>query len=422
MAKAKCSGIEPCLRCSRKSFTCTFPSPQLENEETEPTLESTNMTLESNSRPAVNFDVPQEDSGDGNNIHSTWIDGSTATGLVQAEGNQGDLIPQADVMLDTSQEYQPEISQFDLDHSSGYELGRRQSDFNGISSFNWLPPGFDFDIDEMAYHARIPTSAILQPQLPTTNMAMDTETRASGISPNVSLDTHDTSNQSEFANHQFPVEGYAKPARSGDEDADGPFYVSGTGSRLPRNGKYAKSISNQHSSSYVPTPELVTGYALADQEILHDDDIPVELLGRQYMSNRAYEDMSIDFNRLCVGTSGLFEAFEEQRFPSLNVFNTFISAYIHHFHPVFPFLHLPTVDFFELPWMFSLALAAVGSQYISSRGLKTTIGLHEFLRRVLLFSVSIDMLTVAPLLIPKGRDHDPIRQSLPFSNDTGQAP
>jgi hypothetical protein len=55
--------------------------------------------------------------------------------------------------------------------------------------------------------------------------------------------------------------------------------------------------------------------------------------------------------------------FREAPFPNLSVFNSFIQLYYEHFDDILPFIHPSLLEKADTPWILTLAVASVGSQY-----------------------------------------------------------
>ncbi|GME28027.1 Transcription factor [Neofusicoccum parvum] len=74
--------------------------------------------------------------------------------------------------------------------------------------------------------------------------------------------------------------------------------------------------------------------------------------------------------------------------PDAGVINRFVQLYFEYFHPVLPFLHKPTFNERETPWLLVLAVATVGGHYARGRSSTRFVStLREYLRRAIVISI-----------------------------------
>ncbi|KAL1633679.1 hypothetical protein SLS56_002827 [Neofusicoccum ribis] len=74
--------------------------------------------------------------------------------------------------------------------------------------------------------------------------------------------------------------------------------------------------------------------------------------------------------------------------PDAGVINRFVQLYFEYFHPVLPFLHKPTFNERETPWLLVLAVATVGGHYARGRSSTRFVStLREYLRRAIIISI-----------------------------------
>lgn len=85
--------------------------------------------------------------------------------------------------------------------------------------------------------------------------------------------------------------------------------------------------------------------------------------------------------------------------PPLNALNAFVQLYFEYFHPLLPFIHVPSYDPSTTHWLLTLGLVCVGSRYYPRNGTGgesgslcgydcVTFGLQELLRRGIQITVS----------------------------------
>lgn len=89
---------------------------------------------------------------------------------------------------------------------------------------------------------------------------------------------------------------------------------------------------------------------------------------------KAFEQCNVD--------NGHYTKFAAGEFPSILALNTFLQLYFEEFHPLFPFLHLPTFDSKKEHWLLVLAVVVTGCRFSRvSAAVECESLLQEFLRR-----------------------------------------
>lgn len=88
-------------------------------------------------------------------------------------------------------------------------------------------------------------------------------------------------------------------------------------------------------------------------------------------------------------TSTRHPTFESDRFPSLELLSLCFQLQFENFQPIMPFLHLATFDLSATNWLLILALAAIGSHYMTQNpNEQLSVCLHELTRRSIHMVVS----------------------------------
>jgi hypothetical protein len=276
---------------------------------------------------------------------------------------------------------------------------------NMISSLNWLPTEYPFaNPEEEMYGFQI--SPQLIPGLPIEAQApfFPFQDIANAVNPANTASQHDGSQSSYTSPSQSMYENTSPLGTisrvSGSDLRRGSYYVDGDGARLPRNGrrrnvKIPLTTESPFTQSSLGDGSASPGFAFPD--ISFTDDVESGLRNIPFMSEGIYHAIHQCFNETCAFSSP-FIPFSTPHFLPLNVLDRFVQLYVQYHQPLFPFLHLPTLDLTKSHWLLSLALASIGSHYVEVEWSDiTTMAMHEFLRRAILIVVSPPRLSVQRL-------------------------
>jgi hypothetical protein len=100
------------------------------------------------------------------------------------------------------------------------------------------------------------------------------------------------------------------------------------------------------------------------------------------MNMATYDIIKKQFEKLCLARNGLYSPYLAPDFPNLMHLNVLIGLYFERFDPIFPIVHHKTN--MNESWLLSLALSAIGCQYIDTDEFSQSVRpFHEFLRRAL---------------------------------------
>nr|KAK5440418.1 hypothetical protein LTR18_007706 [Exophiala xenobiotica] len=162
--------------------------------------------------------------------------------------------------------------------------------------------------------------------------------------------------------------------------ASGEYYVDGDVGRLP-SSKRRKIASRPRSLEHVDEPEFSLEY-----RVPIDSGAP-EPEPRHRLSDRTYGQLQALYQQLCLGTM-IFKPFMPFMFPSKQAMEGLLANYFAHFDQTMPFLHPQTFSADSRHCTLLLAMMAVGSCFADSNEQTETftISMHEFVRRVLIFS------------------------------------
>ncbi|KAL4802273.1 fungal-specific transcription factor domain-containing protein [Aspergillus unguis] len=97
-----------------------------------------------------------------------------------------------------------------------------------------------------------------------------------------------------------------------------------------------------------------------------------------------YDKIHDAFFRICCTENFLYPVFQTNAFPDVQTLSNFLRHYFHFYHPLYPIIHVPKFNPNKCHWIFTLALAAMGSHSANlceQNG--TATAFDEFLRRVL---------------------------------------
>lgn len=106
-----------------------------------------------------------------------------------------------------------------------------------------------------------------------------------------------------------------------------------------------------------------------------------------YLPRHVYEQIAMTFQNVNT-TRGTCIQFAGGQFPSLTACNAFMQLYFEEFNPLFPFIHQPTFDPAETPWLLVLATIATGIRFAREpAAAECGDMMQEFLRRAFLAMV-----------------------------------
>lgn len=408
--------MQPCARCSNRAFECKYP-----DVSNKPTAShgSKGVASSSNDEKVEAEESPYQQQPDRlSDVHITSPQHGPSPNLVVAA---------------SPAEYQPSNSTTTLQtpgdhlgpdnhlHDEPFGHGRRSFSFtkpalkpqtsesqnveglpfspgawdqNTLNSINWLPsgmsPNFDSNLSfgaDFSNHAQTPGMFDFpSPRVFTHPNAFMSRTQvappgldSSGPSRHW-LDTVVPASEMEM---QTPS------ANSQSTTGTGRFYVDGDGARLAKVKPQRKFMSRQSllspASTGAPSPRntpLRYGFPALQHPV---DGLGAVTFGKAHlMDHDTYAKIYQYFVEACTMQSPFHLPFETGNFPAFEVLDAFIHLYIEHFQPLFPMLHLPTLDLSRSHWLLSLALATIGSHFADIDNAEPcTFSLLEFLRRAI---------------------------------------
>lgn len=257
---------------------------------------------------------------------------------------------------------------------------------NNNSSINWLPdnwtPDFQIDaVDGMSSFDHDQTMIFEQSlQRGTSSYSANTENPflVASMSPRISR----TRDHLRMASLQHLVDSHEMSSPSSQSTHSGRFYVDGDGARLPRVRKPPYRHSDAQASAFLhETRDANPNFIFPDLSE-YPDELNVPLSGICSIPAAVYSDILRMYSLTCTSSSH-YSNFQGGPFPSLQMFNRFVRLFGSHFRAILPFIHPPSFDVLSTDWLFTLALATVGSHYVEDGSGQLVIAMSEFLRRVL---------------------------------------
>ncbi|KAF2228041.1 hypothetical protein BDZ85DRAFT_228927 [Elsinoe ampelina] len=357
-ARVRCSGVSPCVRCTKKGWNCIVP------DGSQPSQTPSGLR-----NPHGDYTVFAK--------ATNTPPGSLDHDLGAQDGSQSATV----------------IASMTEDNFLGHPLLPDMS-MHMLSEMNWVSPNFDLDElysnDDSAQHQMTWSTEVQEPPIP----------------------QHDTAPPEDRARQETSSE-VLRPASN--HDLDGAYYVEDTGARRPRNRHpvdlsspqawAARSIpSNTESPARFSEP---TTFEFPVEDIFIHEEIAVHSPAELF-NGEDYQQLQQLFASLCLANERGHESlFATSTFPSVVSFNSCCRVYRHQLDPeVLPIMHASICSLSPLAWIIKLAMAAAGSQYVQDADPETSVAMHEFLRRVIRHSdsrVEVDDDSTALLSLAQAR-------------------
>lgn len=265
-------------------------------------------------------------------------------------------------------------------------------------SINWLPTNNNISFDYKSILDLGLSANGLEPDfaMPNVSLAMS----------NPSIPTCDAQHNPSISEHRSwsgPDQVMASPARTvtsvawSCSDSHSPATIEGeryatsrTGARIPC------TIRSRISRPLIPGAHpQVTIMASADlgQESLQSLQFPnldhpfpngsPGLEQDRLLTERLYEEIRQNFERVCLACDGFFHPYGTQDFPSMTHLDLFVRLFLTYFHPIVPVVHKTELNT-SGNWLLILAMATIGCQYTRTQEFGAVVApMHEFLRRAL---------------------------------------
>lgn len=366
-AKVKCTATAPCARCTSRLLACQYPNEgqsAMFSDASEPPWSSPidhyRSTQTIQSAPNEGTETPSE-------------------ALGQVPAANGIPLPSIASLTEPQANSVPAVSPGDWN-----------TDFTSI---NWLSQG-----------ATSETSRGLGPasleNLPSPGAVYQNSHHASatpeGQQP--SLFSEDSSNGVsrrwlETVTQCPPLHTDQSSNASGAQGQSGTsrYYVDGDGARLPKVGPRSKQLLTrapaqchinrlQHQPTRYGFQPVVIPCREVQESLLPPGDL---------IDETTYERIQAQFLLLCTAhRPGIFENFESDFFPTVEDFRVLIRLYFENFQPILPIFHVPTLNLSSHHWILTLAILALGSQFLDVSGAdQHSRAMQEFTRRALMILV-----------------------------------
>ncbi|KAH8798621.1 hypothetical protein F5884DRAFT_138828 [Xylogone sp. PMI_703] len=440
-ARSKCTGSDPCTRCSEKTLTCNYPMKSSKatekqgrrrnkqtgrrtyDEEAPARAEDQNSTvtepthslrhlwlLEPGKSNSEILDAPhpvisaatslgnvlpsnaQEASSEADrNIQPAYPDDMSSINDAQAEFLHNP---------EWAQEYNRMVSKQRIPNSGIYlpaQLGDDSVIFDepfgmtesGCAVTNWLSPP-DFEYDQYIYNSRFLQfdclGGISNIQQITANTAVQFDSNQQIEMADPTVLTAEV--EERLGNRQVHQPEYTSPHDESSQGANSTpsksstYYVDGAGARDPRYGKLKR---RHHVWKNAPSMSLKALIRPNNEHFSFQAAIERELAHnitpQQRLSAPKYAIFCHDFKNLCLDRA---QSFEEEYFPPAGILDLALHFYCAHFHSTFPLLHMPTLEYETLPLPLLLAMSAIGILYLGTpAGHHCGNALLEFARRSL---------------------------------------
>lgn len=338
-SKQRCDGESPCMRCATKELTCSYPS-----------------TTRLKDRPAVaintavgNYSVPlSTESGGPSAAGETFAVGQVHDAESHVPPSQRQRSPGAQDCVPSAVPASADVSEGSI--SATFDPA--QLDMAGVDR------GADADEQQSS---PVPDSTWL-------HQPFDPSIWVDGTAPMECSLTQPQCLQNGVAVNDLSSNDETKPSRTG------PIYDL----LAPRcSHEIQLELPDDLGTSYKADQDSGDAGAWMFEDYGHIPRLPSE----------AYQAIVNWFEKVnCDGD--LFQRFTDMPLPSLDVLNSFMQVYFEEFHPLFPFLHVPSLVPSEENWILVLAAATIGSRF--SQALACTDiskSLDELLRRAVVIAV-----------------------------------
>jgi len=422
-ARVKCSGSDPCGRCSTRGIECNYPLrfqktadageyQQLgqipANDELDfltnhtSNLSSSNNEVrgeEDNERATFETlrysttDAVANTSHQGAHISiSNHQDSIASNGALtyNVQSQAQDLSNQPIMLQDTP------IDPYDFSMSANQDFQEAQfSDFP-FTSINWLSP-IDYSCNDLTFDNTSLEVFATQPMLLCSNPLPSTDSSMRSIrianensgEPNEHLirSNRSRSQVSEISHTSVSPRGSASLSSVTFGSRSTARYVDGAGARDARYGKLKK----RHPSAKQYKARIIDSfYHSIDSDLSFpsslDMDISASQCDQQHLfgiSPCIYEKIFVEFKKHCIHNSHPFNA---SHFPTVGVFHLGIRLYFEYFQDVYPILHKSSIlncqD--ENAFVVFIAISSIGIKYLgTSSANKCSEAWLEFLSRVI---------------------------------------
>lgn len=161
--------------------------------------------------------------------------------------------------------------------------------------------------------------------------------------------------------------------------SQGETYVDGGITRLPK-GKKRKML-------FFTTPHAQHGLNIRSPRYGFSEDSSNDSIRdgpRAYINMPTYTAIEDAFKRTCTRNQTMFQAYDTDFFPSADTIDKLIAHAVEYFLPSLPFIRKSLLLTQQRTWILYLALAAVGTRYVSNVSVQEVESANEFLRRALL--------------------------------------
>ncbi|KAH8589872.1 fungal-specific transcription factor domain-containing protein [Bisporella sp. PMI_857] len=426
-ARVKCSGSDPCNRCSNREIDCHYPPPTGKKVKTRDQQQVAQLSA-SNGESFLysNQTIVLQKSCNGTPAQSEQDDTFTETSNyptndaaanpsqerstdISTSGPQSSFISSKSLAYNAQHQVQdlgyPQVmlengstDPYDFTQQANQDFQEPPFQDFYSTSINWLPlidygyDNFNFDDTSLQMYAIQPMPATSNPQPGTIVAVSGFEAAYGGLGESNEDTNHQSGGKSQVSesSHTTPADYVASPKGSESLSSktsgarSSAHYVDGAGSRDARYGKLRrKHISHRHykardvDSAYQSTAGDVSFPSALDMGA--GQNYQQELCG---MSPRIYEKLFPEFNAHCINTIRPFTA---PYFPSLSVFHLGVTLYFEYFHEVYPILHKASIlacqD--ENAFVLFIAISAIGIKYLgTSNANKCSEAWLEFLSRL----------------------------------------
>lgn len=416
-AREKCSKGLPCMRCSRRCLDCVYPGYQQHNKYDQPSIRGNNSASRPPNIESISTDDPaltpgtlQENLGDissdGNTLANLAFDqthhksGNDSITSVERCTNaiHNPLWPSIAACPATNSQLASILASDPDPSGSGQPWPLRTDGLeSGVEApnqpINWLP--FDELIDPNL-------GSILDETIPLSHydgaqwLFIDTSTTENGSTQRESwnleiaplADIDDKRSNGTAQNASGSGSSPSKSTSSSDFKQGDLYATSSNGARnacSTRAKRYTIFLTNELPHTDYSNPNGTTlngkvGFPDVDNLDVPDDGIYDSAMA---ISEVTYHKILQHFDNVCLQMHSPMPCFGTQNFPPISLLNLFVKLYFKCFDPIFPFIHLPSLNI-NKSWLLTVAIAAIGSHYCQSQELTAySSPLHEFCRRLL---------------------------------------
>lgn len=416
-AREKCSKGLPCMRCSRRCLDCVYPGYQQHNKYDHPSIGGNNSAPRP---PNMRVFPPLAQQLHQERCKKTWeisavmaipwltlrlIKLIISQGTLQLHQLRGVLMQfvilygHQLLLCPATNNQLASILASDPDPSASVQPWPLRPDGleSGVEApnqpINWLP--FDELIDPNL-------GSILDETIPLSHydgvqwLFIDTSTTENGstqreswnleIAPLTDIDdrrSNGTSRNTSGSGSSPSKSTYSSDFKQGDL-----YATSSNGARnacSTRAKRYTIFRTNELPHTDYSNPNGTTLNGKVGFPDVDDLDVPDDGIYNSAMaiSEVTYHTILQHFDNVCLQMHSPMPCFGTQNFPPISLLNLFVKLYFKCFDPIFPFIHLPSLNI-NKSWLLTVAIAAIGSHYCQSQELTAySSPLHEFCRRLL---------------------------------------